>query len=57
MNLLRENDIVFPLSAGAVPRPALRAPSLSSPVHRALALASLPPEQNSALLSQPHPSM
>ena len=36
MNLLRENDIVFPLSTGAVPRPALRAPSLSSiirPVH------------------------
>ena len=36
MNLLRENDLLFPLSAGATPRPALRAPSLASlvrPVH------------------------
>jgi hypothetical protein len=36
MNPLRENDTVFPLSAGAAARPALRPPSLSSlirPVH------------------------
>ncbi|MEY4090016.1 MAG: hypothetical protein RJB55_2287 [Verrucomicrobiota bacterium] len=36
MNLLKENDLVFPLSAGAATRPALRPPSLASlirPVH------------------------
>jgi hypothetical protein len=36
MNPPEENDPVFPLSAGAAPRPALRPPSLASlirPVH------------------------